>query len=49
MIFGATSTDMHLFHKALGQWGLQTQIYKTFEEIAELKNGAPGQNIGSRD
>jgi len=36
MIFGATSTDMHLFHKALGQWGLQTQIYKTFEEIAEL-------------
>ena len=36
MIFGATSADMCLFHKALEQWGLQTQIYKTFEEIAEL-------------
>jgi NTP pyrophosphatase (non-canonical NTP hydrolase) len=36
MIFGATSTDMHLFHNALVQWGLEAQIYKTFEEIAEL-------------
>ena len=27
---------MYLFHKALGQWGLKAQIYKTFEEIAEL-------------
>lgn len=36
MIFGATSTDMHLFHRALRQWGLRAQIYKTFEEIGEL-------------
>lgn len=36
MIFGATTADIHLFHRALKAWGLTTQINKVFEETAEL-------------
>lgn len=36
MIFGATTADIHLFRGAIKQWGLTLQIYKCFEETAEL-------------